>query len=75
MAPSNAGSYAGQTAQASGWGKTRDSDTWISPVLRVVTNQLLSNSDCQNRLVGIDIQDSLICFDGSGGRSVCSVSI
>jgi len=73
LAPSNAGDYAGETAQASGWGKTKDSDTWISPVLRKVSNPIVSNKECEDAFDGqLPIQDSLICFSGSGGRSICS---
>lgn len=76
LASSNIGSLAGSQAQASGWGLAYDGATGISPVLRYVISTILSNSQCQSEFgSGIPVYDTIICLDGSQGKSTCSVSL
>jgi len=55
----------------SGWGKTSDSSNSISPVLKVASEPIMSNSVCKFYF-GSYITNSHICFDGSNGNSGCN---
>jgi len=55
----------------SGWGKDKDSAPGISPVLRFVETEIITNSGCGNYFPGV-IQSSNICASGKGGKSSCN---
>lgn len=56
---------------SSGWGKDSDSATGISPVLRWIESNIISNSGCAN-IFGSTITPGNICASGSGRKSICS---
>uniref|UniRef100_A0A336LZ85 CSON008724 protein n=1 Tax=Culicoides sonorensis TaxID=179676 RepID=A0A336LZ85_CULSO len=64
-------SFAQEACITSGWGKDRDSATGISPVLRWVETEIITNSACASYFPGI-IQSSNICASGRGGKSSCN---
>lgn len=64
--------FAGLDAPASGWGKPTDSADSISPVLREVTTETITNLACIFEL--FQITKNNICISGKGGKSTCNVS-
>ncbi|XP_015602537.1 brachyurin [Cephus cinctus] len=63
--------FASATGTVSGWGLDSDSSNSISPVLRWVQNNIMTNFLCNIYYIGV-VQSSNICLSGSGGRSTCS---
>nr|ABZ04021.1 serine protease 13 [Costelytra zealandica] len=63
--------FSGTSARISGWGLDSDSSTAISPVLRQVFADVISNFLCNIQFLGI-IQNTHICTSGTGGRGACS---
>ncbi|KAJ8889048.1 hypothetical protein PR048_008542 [Dryococelus australis] len=63
--------FANVPATVSGWGLDSDSATAISPVLRYISQPVLSNAVCTLRYFGV-ITDSHICTSGQDGKSTCS---
>lgn len=63
--------FEGQVGTSSGWGKDSDGATGISPVLRWIESNVISNSGCNTYFVG-QITAGNICASGSGGKSICS---
>jgi len=55
----------------SGWGKDKDSSSSISPVLRFVDTEIITNSVCSRYYFGV-IKSSHICASGKGGKSSCN---
>lgn len=64
LAPSNAGTFAGSTARLTGWGRTSDASTSISPVLRGVNLNVITNLVCS--LSFNIVTASNICTSGQG---------
>ncbi|KRT82698.1 Trypsin [Oryctes borbonicus] len=64
-------SFAGRSARLSGWGLDSDSATAISPVLREVFVDVMSNWLCSIQFLGL-VQNTHICTSGSGGRGPCN---
>jgi len=62
--------FANLDAPASGWGKPTDDATSISPVLREVVAETITNLVC--RLELFTITASNICISGKGGKSTCN---
>jgi len=62
--------FAGLDAPASGWGKPTDSADSISPVLREVTTETITNLVCVFELFAITQNN--ICISGRGGKSTCN---
>jgi len=62
--------FAGLDAPASGWGKPTDSADSISPVLREVTTETITNLVCRFELFTITQKN--ICISGRGGKSTCN---
>jgi len=62
--------FAGLDAPASGWGKPTDSATSISPVLREVITETITNLACVFELFQISSKN--ICISGRGGKSTCN---
>ena len=58
-------------APASGWGKPTDDATSISPVLREVVAETITNLVCKFELITISATN--ICISGKGGKSTCNV--
>lgn len=52
--------FAGEIATISGWGRTSDSSSATSPVLRYTQNEIKSNSDCFD-IFGDFVADSTMC--------------
>lgn len=76
LAGANAGTYAGKSAQASGWGLAYDGSQSLAPALRYVVSTILTNQQCQSEFgSGIPVYETIICLDGSQGKSTCSVSV
>ncbi|KRT84993.1 Trypsin, partial [Oryctes borbonicus] len=63
--------FAGAAGRISGWGLDSDSATAISPVLREVQVNVISNLLCNIQFLGM-IQPTNICTSGAGGRGACS---
>jgi len=59
-------------APASGWGLPTDDATSISPVLREVVTETITNLVCRFELITISANN--ICISGKGGKSTCNVS-
>jgi len=57
--------------QASGWGKPDDSATSISPVLREVTVDTITNLMCALEYPTV-INKNIICISGKNGKSTCN---
>ncbi|XP_070491026.1 brachyurin-like [Chironomus tepperi] len=70
IAPANAPSFVGFTAQSTGWGRVADGQTG-SDVLRGVTNTIINNSICAETYGNVSINPNVICIDTTGGRGVC----
>lgn len=62
--------FAGLDAPASGWGKPTDDATSISPVLREVVTETITNLACKFELITISATN--ICISGKGGKSTCN---
>lgn len=62
--------FAGLDAPASGWGKPTDDATSISPVLREVVTETITNLVCRFELITISANN--ICISGKGGKSTCN---
>ncbi|XP_030764109.1 brachyurin-like [Sitophilus oryzae] len=64
-------SYIGETVLVSGWGRPSDSSNSISPILREVTNEIISNYPCRLAYFGI-VSPTHICLSGLNGRGTCN---
>jgi len=62
--------FAHLTAWASGWGKPTDSASSISPVLREVDTETITNLLC--KLEFLTVNRNIICISGKGGKSTCN---
>ncbi|XP_016955935.1 serine protease 3 [Drosophila biarmipes] len=63
-------SFAGQTAVASGWGKTSDSDSSATSNLQYAELQVISNAVCQQTF-GSVITSGVICVASTNKKSTC----
>lgn len=63
--------WAHEDCQASGWGKPSDSATGISPQLREVTVDTITNLICALEFPTI-INKNILCISGKGGKSTCN---
>ncbi|KAI4469215.1 chymotrypsin-related [Holotrichia oblita] len=63
--------FAGVSSRISGWGRDSDASNVISPVLREVIVNIITNLQCNIQFLGL-IQASNICTSGAGGRGACS---
>ncbi|XP_044726943.1 brachyurin-like [Chrysoperla carnea] len=63
--------FAGEQGTLSGWGKTSDSGS-ISPVLRFMSNPILTNSECSANMAGLNIPSTQICSSGEGLKGACN---
>lgn len=70
LAQANAGSFENVIGQSTGWGRTADG-AGSSPVLRVVTNRIISNADCAAVFGATVVNHAVICIDTTGGRGTC----
>jgi secreted trypsin-like serine protease len=70
LAQANAGSFEGVIGQSTGWGRTADG-AGSSPVLRVVTNPIISNAACAAVFGTAVVNHAVICIDTTGGRGTC----
>jgi secreted trypsin-like serine protease len=60
LAPSNAGTYAGQSCQITGWGRTCGS-CGLPNTLQVGTMTVLTNADCASRWSSAQVNNGHIC--------------
>ncbi|XP_073839025.1 serine protease 1-like [Musca autumnalis] len=63
--------YAGDTAIASGWGRTSDSSTAVATKLQYAEMKVITNSVCQSTF-GSTITSSNICVSTPNGVSTCN---
>jgi len=63
--------WAHEDCEASGWGKPTDSATSISPVLRHVTVDTITNLVCALEYPTV-INKNIICISGKNGKSTCN---
>jgi len=63
--------WAHEDCQASGWGKPSDAASSISPVLREVTVDTITNLICALQFPTI-INHNIICISGHDGKSTCN---
>lgn len=63
--------WANEDAIASGWGKPTDASTSISPVLRWVDTNTITNLLCALEFPTI-INKNIICISGKNGKSTCN---
>lgn len=63
--------FVGDQATISGWGRTSDSLPGTSPLLRSVTQAVVTNAVCQATFGSI-ILPSTLCISTAGGRSACN---
>jgi len=79
LAASNAGNYAGQNCQITGWGRTCGT-CGLPNTLQVGTMTVLTNADCANRWSSAQVNNGHICFlapsvgacnGDSGGPAQC----
>jgi secreted trypsin-like serine protease len=63
--------FQGQLATISGWGATSATSPVISPVLRQVENQVISNNLCQARF-GVLVTPTNVCTESSPTGSACN---
>merc|ERR1719348_2284175 len=61
----------GEEAVASGWGKPTDSSTSISPTLRWVETDTISNTACWIEFPTA-VNKNVICISGAHGKSTCN---
>lgn len=70
LAQANAGSFEDVIGQSTGWGRVADG-AGSSPVLRVVTNRIISNAECAAVFGTTVVNHAVICIDTMGGRGTC----
>jgi len=63
--------WAHEFVQASGWGKPDDQATSVSPVLREVTVDVITNLICALEFPTI-INKNILCISGKDGKSTCN---
>jgi len=63
--------WAHEDCQASGWGKPTDSATSISPELREVTVDTITNLMCALEFPTV-INKNIVCISGKNGKSTCN---
>ncbi|XP_059225237.1 serine protease 1-like [Stomoxys calcitrans] len=64
--------YAGQRAFASGWGFTRDSDTFPSSKLLYACLDVIENSKCAKTYDKFNITKKILCTATGNGTSICN---
>merc|ERR1719348_333261 len=64
-------SFAKLQAVASGWGKPSDDATTISPVLRAVDVETITNLMCALEFP-LQVNKNVICISGANGKSTCN---
>jgi len=70
LAQADAGSFENVIGQSTGWGRVADG-AGSSPVLRFVTNRIISNADCAAVFGATVVNHAVICIDTTGGRGTC----
>jgi len=70
LAASTAGTFAGDLATVSGWGRTSDGSIANSAQLRSVQNNVVTNAACMIAY-GSSILDSTLCITTAGARGTC----
>lgn len=71
LAIETAGSFAGELATVTGWGRTSDESAANSPQLQYAQNNVITNADCWSFYAAIVIP-STICISNTGGRGICN---
>lgn len=70
LAATTAGQFVGVIGQSTGWGRVADGGS-SSSVLRVVTNEIISNAQCAAVFGTTVVNAAVICIDTTGGRGTC----
>lgn len=71
LALATAGTFAGELATVSGWGRFSDSSSATSTHLRAAQNLIITNAQCAQSFGGVIIA-STICQTSAGGRGACN---
>lgn len=64
--------YAGDTAIASGWGRTSDSSSSVATNLQYVELSVITNSVCANTYGSSIVTSTNICVATTNGKSTCN---
>jgi hypothetical protein len=67
LAGGSSGNFEGSEATVSGWGKSADTETAISTLLRFTSESIISKLKCNLKFFG-RIKDSHICLNGAAGK-------
>lgn len=71
LAASNAGNYAGQSCQITGWGRTCGTCS-LPNTLQVGTMTVLTNTECAQRWSSTQINNGHICVHSTAGVGACN---
>jgi len=71
-APPTSGTFAGQIATSSGWGRISDGSSATSATLRSVENPVITNAVCAATFGTAVVIPSTICINTAGGRGTCN---
>ena len=63
-------SFEDRNVLATGWGRPSDTAKGISPVLREVSLQTISNIECMKQYPTV-VNPNILCISGKGGKSTC----
>jgi len=63
--------YAGQTAVASGWGRTSDSSIAVATNLQYAQFQVITNAVCQKTFGSSVVTSGVICVESINKKSTC----
>jgi secreted trypsin-like serine protease len=72
LAGPESGTFAGELATVSGWGRTSDGSGATSAVLRSVQNNVITNAVCAATYGTNVVVASTICITTAGGRGTCN---
>ncbi|XP_049540824.1 brachyurin-like [Anopheles darlingi] len=64
--------FGGSMGTVSGFGRTSDASTAVSPVVMFTSNPVLTEADCISQWNNVLIQPQNVCMSGEGGRSSCN---
>jgi hypothetical protein len=63
--------FAGLPGHVSGWGRTSDTSENLSPTLRWVANNIITNTVCTATYGPTVVIESTICTETTGGKGKC----
>uniref|UniRef100_A0A182J785 Uncharacterized protein n=1 Tax=Anopheles atroparvus TaxID=41427 RepID=A0A182J785_ANOAO len=71
-ARSDSRTFGGFEGTASGFGRTSDTSSTVSSVLRYTRNPVMTNAQCNNFWSPTQVMAQHVCFDPTGGRATCN---